>query len=100
MKTLLIMLLVSICAIAWRSDDLMRALGVAKVPVAPQTVTAEMSAQAKPSPGQTPMTVEQFTELAKKDPQAYQKFIRSMQVQAERSEADKLMNSLAHGKYK
>ncbi|SDG72869.1 hypothetical protein SAMN05660652_00562 [Propionivibrio dicarboxylicus] len=41
----------------------------------------------------------EFAELARKDPDAYRKFFASHQATTERNPADKLMNFFAHGKY-
>lgn len=98
MKTLLIMLLVSICAIAWSSPDLMQAIGLANAVQDPATLSVDALATVEPATGQRPMTAEEFVELSKTDPHAYQKFLNSMQVQ-ERTEVVKLMNFLARGKY-
>lgn len=94
MKKLLLLLLVSLCAVAWRSEEIMRGLGMARTTAAPSTP----SVQAGPS-GHKAMTMAEFAELSKTDPQAYRKLINSLQVPEERSEVDKLMNFLAHGKY-
>ncbi|MFC7515309.1 hypothetical protein ACFQUU_09850 [Herbaspirillum sp. GCM10030257] len=112
MKTLLIMLLISLSVIGWRSPDILQAIGMAGVaqdpaalvtgnPVATQLKKADLDTlivQA-PSNGKKPMSVTEFTELAKKDTQAYQKFINSLRVENERSEVDKLLNFFARGKY-
>lgn len=98
MKTLLIVLIVSLCAIGWRSPDIMQAIGMAFVKQDPATISIEdFAAKAAPS-GQKPMTAAEFAELSKTDPHAYQKYINSFQVQ-ERTEVDKLFNFLARGKY-
>lgn len=44
------------------------------------------------------MLVEEMVRLTKADPDAYRKFMDSRTVN-ERTEADKLMNFFAHGKY-
>jgi hypothetical protein len=101
MKSLLIMLLISICAIAWRSDDIRQILGAAQQAASPATA-ATLTAGA-PTPGRKPehkpMSVAEFQELSKTDPQAYHKLINSMRVQEDRGAIDKLMNFLAHGEY-
>jgi hypothetical protein len=99
-KKLLIMLILSICAVAWRSDDILNALGVASIASATQRTPVTVSAM---STGQSAaagkaMSVEDLAELSKTDPNAYQKFIASRTVN-ERTEADKLMNFLTRGKY-
>ena len=99
MKSLLIMLLISICAIAWRSDDIRQLLGVAQQAAAPAPVTAVSLTAGAPKPAHKPMSVAQFQELSKTDPQAYYKLVNSMQAEEDRGAVDKLMNFLAHGKY-
>lgn len=95
MKSLLIMLLVSICAIAWRSEDILAVLGAAQRPA-----PASVAALAPPAPaGHQAMTIAEFQKLSKTDPQAYRKLVASLQVQEERGAIDKLMNFLAHGEY-
>lgn len=112
MKTLLIMLLVSLCVIGWRSPDILQAISMAGVAQDPATLaTGDFAAtqlkkvnvdtpivQAAAN-GKKPMSVAEFTELTKKDPHAYQKFIGSLRIEEERSEVDKLLNFFARGKY-
>ncbi|RJF97350.1 hypothetical protein [Noviherbaspirillum saxi] len=111
MKTMLIMLLVSLCVIGWRSPDIMQAIGLAGAAQDPATlplqglagtqiknVTVD-SLPVQPAAGHKPMSVLEFAELATSDPQAYQKLINSMKVDEERSEVDKLMNFFARGKF-
>lgn len=107
MKTLLIMLLMSLCAIAWRSPDIMQAIGLAGNAQEMKDLAGTRQKEMSPKsltvaapPGRRPMSAEEFTQLSKKDPNAYQKYIGSYQVkEQERSEVDKLMNFLARGKY-
>lgn len=96
MKTLLLMLIVGICALAVRSPDLMQAVGVAAS--AQDPVVISTSSYARMAESTRPMSMDQFAALSKTDPNAYQKFISSYQVQ-ERSEVDKLMNFFTRGKY-
>jgi len=96
-KTLLVMLLIGICAIGLQSPEIMKAIGMAG---AAQDPAASVSAIAAPQAAQKPMTAQEFAELSKTDPQAYQKYVNSFQAAApERSEVDKLMNFLARGKF-
>jgi hypothetical protein len=99
-KKLLIMLILSICAVAWRSDDILNALGVASTASARERTPVTASAMTADQPGtvRNAMSVEQLAELSKSDPNAYRKFIASRTVN-ERTEADKLMNFLTRGKY-
>ncbi|WP_143009747.1 hypothetical protein [Propionivibrio dicarboxylicus] len=93
MKKLLILLLIGICGLAWRSEDLMKLVGLAHP-------SGDVS-RFQGSPQQPPrgMTMNEFAELARKDPDAYRKFFASHQATTERNPADKLMNFFAHGKY-
>jgi hypothetical protein len=95
MKTLLILLLVSICAIGWRSESIMQAIGMARP--APQTIQSLTVPAGQQPP--TGMSLTEYAELAKKDPDAYRKLFASHQQKEERSEVDKLMNLLSTGKY-
>lgn len=96
MKKLLVMMIVALCAIAWRSPDIMHAIGVAGF-VDESNTLATKGASASASPNKQ-MSVDEFATLNKTDQQAYQKFLNSFQDQ-ERSDVDKLMNLLARGKY-
>ncbi|KRB79210.1 hypothetical protein [Noviherbaspirillum sp. Root189] len=112
MKTLLIMLLVSLSVIGWRRPDILQAIGMAGAAQDPATLATGNSAATQlkklnvdtlivqaPDNGKKPMSAAEFTELAKKDTQAYQKFIGSLRIEEERSEVDKLLNFFARGKY-
>jgi len=90
------MLLLSLCVIGWRSPDILHAIGMAGAAQDPATLTSGGQAAAN---GMTPMSATEFADLAKKDPQAYQKFIHSLRAEDERSEVDKLMNFFARGKF-
>jgi hypothetical protein len=100
MKKLLVMLILSICAVAWRSDDILNALGLASTASATKRMPVTASAMTAGQSGGTlkAMSVEQLAELSKTDPDAYRKFIASRTVN-ERTEADKLMNFFTRGKY-
>lgn len=94
----MIMLLVAICAIGWRSDDILQAIGAANAAQDPATISIDMLTLQQPPAGQRPMSAAEFSELSKTDPDAYRKFVRSYEVR-ERSEVDKLLNFLARGAY-
>jgi len=98
MKHLLLVLLVAICLVGWRADDLMNALGMLKS----ATANADRPVQSmllKPGESsQRGMSVEELEKFSRSDPNAYRKFLASYQVE-ERSSADKLMNFFARGKY-
>lgn len=96
MKSLLVMLLIGICAIGLRSPEIMQAVGLSaqdrEVSVSAMTTADRLQ--------QKPMTAEEFARLSKTDPNAYQKFINSFRAaEPERSEVDKLMNFLSRGKF-
>lgn len=94
MKRLLLLLLVALCGIAWRSADIMEGLGLARAQApAPAATLVPLSGGARP------MSLHEYAELAKTDPEAYRKLIDSMRAPQERSEVDKLMNFFARGKY-
>ena len=105
MKGLFLMLIISICAIAWRSGDILQALSLAGSAQQASNVSAQSLAISQPGvqkqqgqPQQNAMSIDEMTRLSKTDPKAMQKFIQSRTV-SERTEADKLMNLFAHGTY-
>jgi len=98
LKKLLVLLLFSICAIGWRSEAIMQQLGMAKTATEPQSYSIESLAPADKKAPQG-MSLTEYAELAKTDPDAYRKLIQSHQQEQERSEVDKLMNFFAHLKY-
>lgn len=99
MKTMLLMLLVSLSAIAWRSPDIMQSIGAAGQAQDPAVLKIDDVALSRAASVAPPMSAEEFVQLSNKDPQAYQKYINSFKAETQRSEVDKLMNLLAHGKY-
>ena len=106
MKGTLILILISICAFAWRSEDILNALSLAGSAKQASNVSARSLIASQPGTQKQQaqesqehvMSIEEMTKLSKTDPKAMQKFIQSRTV-SERTEADKLMNFLAHGKY-
>jgi hypothetical protein len=99
MKKMLLLLLVAICTIGWRSETIMQALGMlntvsAAAPYSIQSLTA--AADKKPHAG---MSLTEYAELTKTDPNAYHKLFQSHQQDQERSEIDKLMNFFTRLKY-
>lgn len=97
-KKLLLVLLFSICAIGWRSETIMSLIGLAKPVASPpsyslQSLTVPLN---KPATG---MSLTDYADLAKTDPEAYRKLLASHQQEAERSEVDKLMNFFTRLKY-
>ena len=98
MKKLLLILLFSICAIGWRSESIMAMIGLAKPVVSPQSVAIE--SLVVPANAQAAgMSLKDYAELAKTDPDAYRKLLASHQQEPERREVDKLMNFFTRLKY-
>jgi len=90
MKKLLLMLLVAMCALAWRSESIMQLLGMAVA--SPQSASLQsltIPASTKASGG---LSLAEYADLARTDPDAYRKLLQSHQQEKERSEVDKLMN--------
>jgi hypothetical protein len=98
MKTLLLMLIISLSVLAYRTPDIMHAIGMGAhaPPTGSHAATQAATLHPKPPRG---MTALQFAELARNDPHAYQKLLESNTVPAARSAHDKLLNFLAHGAY-
>lgn len=98
MKKLLLILLFSICAIGWRSESIMAMIGLAQPVVSPQSVA--LKSLIVPANAQAAgMSLKDYAELAKTDPDAYRKLIASHQQEPERREIDKLMNFFTRLKY-
>lgn len=97
MKTLLLLFIVGICAIGLRSPEIMQAIGVAGSAQDPGVVAAAKLPDISVTKHR-PMSVDQFVELSKIDPNAYQKYLNSHQMQG-RTEVDRLMNFFTRGKY-
>ena len=71
----------------------MHALGFAESQSEQASVSVKSMMPASGNGGaQTGMTFQQYAELAKTDPDAYNKLLKSYEVEQERSEIDKLMN--------
>jgi hypothetical protein len=92
MKKMLLLLLFAICTIGYRSESIMQMLGLgntvsASDPYSIRSLT--IPADKKPRGG---MSLTEYAELAKTDPDAYRKLFQSNQQKEERSELDKLMN--------
>jgi hypothetical protein len=99
MKSLLIVLLISICAIAYRYEDVIGPLVGMNTTQRVQQVSVNDLLDRDTNGGQQGMSIHEFANLAKTDPDAYRKFLQSHQQPEERNEVDKLMNLLARGKY-
>lgn len=99
MKKLLILLLISICAIAWPSESLVHRLQTLSSTTPSSTVSIRDLVAARDSKKLRSMSLHEYAELAKTDPKAYRKLMQSHLVEEERNEVDKLMNLLARGKY-
>lgn len=91
------MFIVGICALGLRSPEIMQAIGMAGSAQDPAAVTAAKLSDISATKHR-PMSADQFAELSKVDPNAYQKYLNSHQMQ-ERTEIDKLMNFFTRGKF-
>jgi hypothetical protein len=99
MKSMLLLLTLFLCAVAWRSEDVMQGLAAAGMLPGPAATQLPASpAQLQAAVAQKVMSVEELATLSKSDPKAYQKFMKSRTAQ-DPTEADKLMNFFARGKY-
>lgn len=117
MKKLLLLLLFSIAAIGWRSEDLLQKIGTLNLNTVtfpesfsiqsliapadqslavPDDQLLAVSAVAKPKAG---ISLTEYAELSKTDPDAYYKLLQSYQQEEDRTEVDKLLNFFAHFKY-
>jgi hypothetical protein len=93
------MALIAICAIGWRSEVIMQGLGIARATSEPQPFSIESLTVQADKNAPRGMSLTEYAELAKTDPDAYRKLFQSHQQDQERSEIDKLMNFFAHLKY-
>lgn len=75
MKILLLMFIVSICALGLRSPEVMQAIGVAGAAQDPAQVATARLIGTKTA--HRPMSADEFTELSKTDSNAYQKYLDS-----------------------
>ncbi len=97
MKRLLLLILIGLCGFAWRSDDLLKLMGLVHLVRNPDAVVAAAQrSELTPPQG---MSMTELLELAKTDPNAYNKFLASYQPVEPRSEIDKLMNFFSTLKY-
>ena len=101
MKTLLILALISICAFSLYSKDIVDGLGlVSDAQSAKPAALGNLARNnGKQDNKQRPMTAQELTELAKKDPDASRKFLQSHEAPEERNDSDKLINLFSRGKY-
>ncbi len=99
MKNLLLLVLIGICLVGWRVDDIVNTLGFVKSATADAHRPAlPLSLKSSASPAR-PMSIQEFEKLSHSDPNVYRKFLASYQVEEERSSTDKLMNFIARGKF-
>lgn len=99
MRSLLLLSIVSICILGWRSGDIMQMLAAMTSTPRPAASPSIKTLTVAPSnPKQRAMSVEEYAILNKSDPAAYRKFVDSHQVK-ETNEVDKLMNFFSRGKY-
>ena len=97
-KKLLLVFLFSLCVIGWRSESVMQLIGMAKPVVAAQPLSLQ-SLSSPPEKLPAGMSLTEYAELARTDPDAYRKLLASHQQESERSEVDKLMNFFTRLKY-
>ena len=91
-------MLLALCAIGWRSESIMQAIGMAELVASPQEYSIE--SPAVPENGQsTGTSLADYAELAKTDPAAYRRLFSRHPRDGERSEIDKLVNFFMHLKY-
>ena len=96
-KTFLLILAIGV--IGWYSWPNMKKMGVVKTVSVPQS-NFILPAPEPPANKPTPcMTLAEYTEQAKTDPNAYYKLLLCPQQDQERTSFDKLMNLFAHAKY-
>ncbi|CAN5133260.1 hypothetical protein BH11PSE11_BH11PSE11_34450 [soil metagenome] len=99
MKKLLLLLLFAICAGGWQSGAIVDLLGLNKPP--PKTRSFSIESLTVPADKNRPrgMSLTEYAELAKTDPDAYRKLFQSHEQAQERTEVDKLMNFFTRLKY-
>jgi formiminotetrahydrofolate cyclodeaminase len=97
MKKLLILAIISICAVGLYGKEIIGGLSLNGKAQSSEPVTLEQLARSDST--HHAMTPEEFAELAKKDPDAYRKFLQSHQAPKKRNEIDKLTNLFTNGKY-
>ena len=83
----------------WQSELIMQMLGLAGKVSAPQTYSIQSLTIPAGKQQNAGMSLTEYADLAKTDPDAYRKLLQSNQQEQERSEVDKLMNFLARLKY-
>lgn len=99
MKKTLFLLLCAICAIGWRSESVMKMLGMVNTVSVPQPYSIQALTVPADKQQHAGMTLTEYAELAKTDPDAYRKLFQSHQQEQERREIDKLMNFFTRLKY-
>lgn len=97
MKKLLLLLLFAICATAWHSATIMEMVGMNNAVSDHRSYSIQSLTVPADKNLPRSMTLAEYAELAKTDPDAYRKLFQS--PQQERSEADKLMNFFTRLKY-
>lgn len=97
-KKLLLAFLFSICAIGWRSESIMQMIGMARPIALPQSASIQSLTIHGDQPSRG-MSLTEYAQLAKTDPDAYRKLLASKQQERERSELDKLINFFSRLKY-
>lgn len=101
MRSLLLLSIIAISVIGWRSGDILQmltALTSTANPAPAASISIKTLTVAPGNPKQRAMSIEEYAILNKTDPAAYRKFVDSHQVK-ETNEVDKLMNFFSRGKY-
>jgi hypothetical protein len=97
MKTLLILFLVSMCIVAWRSDDVADMIqGVSAVK--PMAMTGAGATMFSTTQQPVAVSLENIAEFGRNAPQAGRAFAEREQ-QTDRTGVDKMMNFLARGSF-
>jgi hypothetical protein len=105
MKKLFLLLLFAICTIFWFNEPIMKKLGMLNTASATQSYSLPKSNFILPDPvpeDKKPpvcMSLAEYTEQAKTNPNAYNLLLQCGQQEEDRTEFDKLMNFFSRLKY-
>jgi hypothetical protein len=94
----IILLLLAICCIGWYSGPILKKLGIVKTASVPQSNFILPDPEPPENKPTACMTLAEYTEQVKTDPNAYNKLLLC-DPQQERTKFDKLMNLFSHAKY-
>ena len=104
----LVVLLVTICAVGWFREPIIKNIGLVQAPPVPVSVLLPKSNFIVPDPAPVPiaankpadcMSISTYAQQANSDPNAYNKLLNCNQTEEERTEFDKLMNFFSRLKY-